>query len=172
MLPPGAMLPSIPEFTAVAARALGELIQQRQLPGRPDLIRRRGILLLTAEGRADSVLSAFLSPGGFSTPDDFFPALTVLWVTGSEQALQAASAIVDQGEYEGMYALLLLADLISGGGDNSLVFSTNPAGVVTGSEASLRRNFPAPDHAYVTGVAAGGRMFYFDGMDYETLTQF
>jgi hypothetical protein len=170
-LPPGAMLPSIPEFTATAARALGGIIQQRELARRPELAKRRDILLLTAEGRASSMLSAFLAPGGYAGPDDFFPALAVLWITGSETALQAAAATVDQGEYEGLYALLLLADLLSGGGDTTLVFTANPAGQTTGSETALRRNFIAPGHAYVTGVAAGGRMFFFDGIEYETLAQ-
>ena len=170
-LPPGAMLPSIPEFTATVARTLGEIIQQRELARRPELAKRRDILLLTAEGRANSLLAAFLAPGGYAGANDFFPALTVLWLTDSETALQAASATIDQGEYEGIYALLLLADLLSGGGDATLVFATNSAGQVMGSETALRRNFVAPGQGYVTGVAAGGRMFFFDGIDYETLTQ-
>ena len=172
VLPPGAMLPSIPEFTATVARALGEIIQQRELARRPELAKRRDILLLTAEGRANSVLSAFLAPGGYAGPNDFFPSLTVLWLAGSETALQAAEATIDQGEYEGMYALLLLADLFSGGGDTTLILATNPAGQVMGSETALRRNYVAPGLAYVTGVAAGGRMFFFDGLEYETLAQF
>ncbi len=170
-LPPGVMLPSIPEFTAMVARTLGDIVQQRELARRPELAKRRDILLLTAEGRANSILAAFLAPGGYVGPEDFFPALTVLWLTGSETALQAASATIDQGEYEGIYALLLLSDLFSGGGDSSLVLATTPSGLVTGSETALRRNFIAPGHAYVTGVAAGGRMFFFDGIEYETLTQ-
>jgi hypothetical protein len=116
-------------------------------------------------------LPAFLAPGGYAGPNDFFPALTVLWLTGSETALQAAAATVDQGEYEGIYALLLLADLLSGGGDTTLVFATSPAGQVTGSETALRRIFSAPGLGYVVGVAAGGRMFFFDGLVYEALTR-
>jgi hypothetical protein len=170
-LPPGAMLPSIPEFTATAVRALGEIIQQRELARRPELVTRRDVLLMTAEGRANSALPAFLAPGGYAGPNDFYPSLMVLWLTGSETALQAAAATIDQGDYEGIYALLLLADLISGGGDTTLIFTANPAGQVMGGETALRRNFSAPGQGYVTGVAAGGRMFFFDGVEYEMFSQ-
>ncbi len=171
VLPPGVMLPAIPEFTATAARALGELIQQRELARRPELAKRRDVLLLIAGERADSALPAFLAPGGYAGSGDFFPALTVLWLTGSEAALNAASALSGQGDHESIYALLLLADLLSCGGDTTLVFSTGTMGQVVGGQAALRRNFVEPGHVYITGVAAGGTMFSFDGIEYEILTQ-
>jgi hypothetical protein len=171
MLPPGAVLPSIPDFTATVARSLGEIIQQRELPRRPELVARRDALLMITGRAGNSMLPAFLEPGVYAGPNDFFPSLMVLWVTGSETALQAAAANMDQGDYGGIYALLLLADLVSCGGDTALVFTTNPAGQVAGSETALRRNFLSPAQAYVTGVAAGGRMFFFDGYEYEIMAQ-
>ena len=169
LLPGGGMLPAMPEFTAQAVRALCGVIQQRELAKRPELVRRRDVVIMAAQGRTSSVLPAYLSPGGYAGAADFFPALMVLWTADAVTALQSALAASDQGEHDAIYALLLLADLLSGGGDSTLVLAANPAGQVTGAETALRRNFIAPGYGYVTAVAGGGRLFFFDGIAFETL---
>jgi hypothetical protein len=171
-LPGNAILVPMPEFTAMTARQIAVLIQQRELMRRPELVLRRKILLETALIRANTPLRGFLAPGGYSGPDDFYPALAMLWFNGAEIALQAAYALNVQGEVEPLYALLLTADLFSGGGDTTLLFAANSNGDIIRREAVLHRNSIVPGRAYVTGVAAGGTIISFDGADYEALMEF
>ncbi len=168
-LPTGAVLPPCPAVTAMMMDQLVRSLQDRETARRPELLLRRDILLRMAATRPDCALFPFLAAGGYGGPADFYPALAALWLCDSGAVLGAARALVAQGGQEPMYALLLLADLLSGGGDTTPLFMVDGQGMVSGSAGALRKAMARPGMPYVTGVAAGGSVAEYDGLDYEML---
>lgn len=65
-------------------------------------------------------------------------------------------------ENEALDAVLLLADMLSGGGGSTLLFATDPLGRVVSEETALRRVAASPDLAFVTGIGIAGKLWTFD----------
>ncbi|HRZ16335.1 MAG TPA: hypothetical protein P5141_02125, partial [Candidatus Hydrogenedentes bacterium] len=108
---------------------------------------------------------------GVTGPGDFYAALGALWMVNSRLMLDAAATLFDAGEFEPVAAVLLVADLYSNGGDTTLLFQTNPSGVVSSQQAALRRAVLPSGRPYVTGAASGRGMLYFDLQELLTLLQ-
>lgn len=161
-LPPGASFDPVPLFTLSALRQTAVLIQAKELPRRPELLLGRDRLLGALRPGPANPLNPFLAAGGYQGPDDFLPALAVLWMHNSEALLGAASALRDQGIFEPLIAVLLTADLFSNGGATTILFRTDSAGVVSGRESALRRVALPDGRPWITGLAAGGSLMLFD----------
>lgn len=169
-LPP-ALLPSVPLFTGAALRQTAEMIQAKELARRPELVQGCKELFGANMERADSPFRQWLSAAGVRGPGDFYAALGALWMVNSRLMLEAAASLYHAGEFEPIAAVLLVADLYSNGGDTTLLFETNPAGVVSSRQAALRRAVLPTGRPFVTGVAAGEGLLYFDLQELLTLLQ-
>ncbi|NLV41140.1 MAG: hypothetical protein GXY15_07915 [Candidatus Hydrogenedentes bacterium] len=169
-LPP-ALLPPVPLFTGAALRQTAEMIQAKELVRRPELVRGCNELFGANMERVDSPFRQWLSAAGVRGPGDFYAALGALWMVNSRLMLDAAASLYHQGEFEPIAAVLLVADLYSNGGDTTLLFETNPAGVVSSRQAALRRAVLPTGRPFVTGVAAGEGLLYFDLEELLTLLQ-
>lgn len=169
-LPP-ALLPSVPLFTGAALRQTAEMIQAKELARRLELVRGCTELFGANMERVDSPFRQWLAAAGVRGPGDFYAALGALWMVNSRLMLEAAAALYHAGEFEPIAAVLLVADLFSNGGDTTLLFETNPAGVVSSRQAALRRAVLPTGRPYVTGVAAGEGFLYFDLQELLTLLQ-
>lgn len=161
-LPPGAVFDPVPLFTLSALRQTAVLIQAKELARRPELLLSRDRLLDALRPGPQNPLAPFLMAGGYQGPEDFLPALAVLWMRNSETLLGAAAALHDMGAVEPLVAVLLLADLFSNGGAATLLFSTDTAGIVAARESALRRISLPDGRPWVTGLAVGGRLMLFD----------
>ncbi len=169
-LPP-AVLPAVPLYTGAALRQTAEMIQAKELARRPELVQGCGELFGANIERTDSPFRQWLASAGVTGPGDFYAALGALWMVNSRLMLDAAATLFDAGEFEPVAAVLLVADLYSNGGDTTLLFQTNPAGVVSSQQAALRRAVLPSGRPYVTGVASGRGMLYFDLQELLTLLQ-
>lgn len=169
-LPP-ALLPSVPLFTGAALRQTAEMIQAKELARRPELAQGCNELFGANMDRLDSPFRQWLAAAGVRGPGDFFAALGALWMVNSRLMLDAAASLYQAGEFETIAAVLLVADLYSNGGDTTLLFETNPAGVVSSRQAALRRAVLPTGRPCVTGVAAGEGFLHFDLQELLTLLQ-
>jgi hypothetical protein len=64
-------------------------------------------------------------------------------------------------EGQAMDAVLLLADVLSGGNDTTLTFRTGTDGRVSKSEAPLQRMEVLPGVNFATGIAVAGEAWSF-----------
>lgn len=152
-----------PVFTLSAAVQLLRAAQRVQFSQRPDLAVRRDALLDRAGVRRERYLRRNVPPGIYLTdPDELLPQTGYLWMIDSSLAFYQAMELLKLRENEALDAVLLLADMLSGGGGSTLLFSTDPLGHVVSNETALRRVAVTPDLAFVTGIGVAGRLWTFD----------
>jgi len=164
---PGEFIPRVgqtaaPEFTLAAATQLLRIIQRVQFTARPDLALRRDALLARAGPRRERYLRRTIAPELYlSNPDELLPLTGYLWILDSARAFHMAMELLDIRLGEAADALLLLADMLSGGGGSTLLFRTDALGRVSSQETPLRRVLATPDLAYVTGLGVDGTLWAF-----------
>ena len=160
---PRAAQPIAPEFTLGAATQLLRAIQRVQFSARPDLAMRRDQLLERTGTRRERYLRRSVMPIVYlENPDELLPLTGYLWMIDSEAAFYQAMELLKLRENEALDAILLLADVLSGGGNSTLLFRTDPLGHVTSQETALRRTVIGPDMAFVTAVGVAGQLWAFD----------
>ncbi len=151
-----------PEFTLAAATELLRIIQRLQFAARPDLVLRRNALLDRAGTHAERYLRRAIAPQVYlENPDELLPLTGYLWMLDSPRAFFMAMQLLELREGEAADALLLMADMLSGGGASTLTFRTDALGRVSSQETPLRRVLAAPDLAYVTGIGVEGTLWSF-----------
>ena len=162
--PPYVPQPPVPEFTMMALEQVMRAIVASRLPERQHLAQRAAAVMHVAIAMPAAPL-AQLAPQDVlmrGTPDMFLAYLGAQWLANSEALLEAAIMLAEQGVVEPLYAVLLVADLLSGGGDTTLLFHIGHTGALTASETALRRVFLLPTVSYVNGIALGGRIWQYD----------
>jgi hypothetical protein len=154
---------SVPDFALQAAVQVTRAVQALQFGRRPELAQRRAAILATAGPHATRYLRQDVSPLYFQQrPEEFLPLTAALWFADSTRAFDMAIDFMRLRENESLDALLLLADLFSGGGDTTLVFQISPEGRVQSGAAPLRRTLVAPGIAFVSGIGIGGTLWTFE----------
>lgn len=152
-----------PEFTLAAATELLRIIQRVQFARRPDLVMRRDALLERAGVRAERYLRRTIPPQAYiDNPDELLPLTGYLWMLDSARAFFMAMDLLDLRQGEAADALLLLADMLSGGGASTLMFRTDALGRISSQETPLRRLPVGPDLAYITGIGVEGALWSFE----------
>lgn len=160
---PRAGQPIAPEFTLAAAVQLLRAAQRVQFSLRPDLAVRRDAILGRADLRRERYVRRSIPPDVYlSDPDELLPQTGYLWMIDSSLAFYQAMELLKLRENEALDAVLLLADMLSGGGGSTLLFSTDPLGHVVSEETALRRVAATPDLAFTTGIGVAGRLWTFD----------
>lgn len=157
--------PVAPAFTIEAALQLVRAAQWAQFGLRPELRDRRDLILRNAGAEPTRYLRRGPSPGAYQgEPDELLPQTAYLWFIDSAAAFQQAGGLLRFKEGEAMDAVLLLADLLSGGEETAPVFRTGLDGIVSRSGAALQRSEIAPGLVIAHGISMGGEYWSF-GID-------
>lgn len=154
----------IPEFTAVLLESLSRAVHTRQFGLRPDLYRHMQTFFSLMDTRpAPEFLSFFPPQLAHHTPEERMAYLGYLWLANSRTLLETAVSEVEQRQARSLlFALLLEADIWSETKDATLLFRTNPAGVLFTERTALRRGGAAPDTLHVNGIALSGKIWQYE----------
>lgn len=166
-MPPYLSTPLVPEFTLAVLEQLMYAIQSNARRNRPDWFYRRDVMLRRAGAMPISPLDSMAPPEIVrGAPDAFIAYTGALWMINAEALLEGAIQLVEsQRVREPLYALFLIADLLSSGSETTLLFRTSPAGTLNRREAAVRRIFLSPTTSYVNGIAVGGQLWQYDLSD-------
>jgi hypothetical protein len=157
--------PVAPLFTLEAAMQVFRAVQYVQFSQRPELVERRNLILSNAGGEVTRYLRRGIPPAAYlGEPDELLPQTAYLWFIDSTAAFEQAGGLLRFKENEAMDALLLLADVISGGGDSSLEFRTDMDGKLNAREVPLQRTEVQPGLRFATGIGINGEIWSF-GVD-------
>lgn len=154
---------SAPEFTLAAATQLLRAVQFTQGRQRPELFQRRNFILNNAAAFQERYLRRSIEPGiYFANPDELIPLTGYLWFLDSERAFYMALDLLQLGQHPPMDTLLLLADMLSGGHSETLIFQIGPDGTVNSKAVPLRRRPMGPGLYLVSGLNLAGVRWGFD----------
>lgn len=132
--------PVVPEFAASAAVSLVRTIQAVQFSQRPYLAAWRDALLDRYGAKRAAYLRQTVPPAVYlEQPDELLPLTAYLWCIDSAYAFHTALDFLVLSEEGPIEALLLLADMLSGGGPVSLVAGIAPMGIVSSGPAPIGR---------------------------------
>ena len=134
--------PIAPQFTAVAAQEIVRAVQAVQFWKRPALAARRDIILANAQHIRARYLRhhRMVPPATYANnPDELLPALAYIYVIDSRTVFQMAIALFQLTEEEAVDQYLLLADLLSDGGNSAPLLATSLDGAVSYATASIGR---------------------------------
>lgn len=153
----------IPEFTGVVLERLSAAVHTRQFGLRPDVYQRMWTFFTIMEARPDPALLSIFPPEVFRlSPEERMAYLGYLWLANSRRLLETALTLVEQQQARPpLYALLLEADIWSELSDATLLFRTNPAGMLTAEKTALRRS-GVPGALHVNGIAFSGRIWQYE----------
>ena len=152
-----------PEFTLEAAAQSIAALQYIAFNQRPQLAVLRDNLLFSAGNHSERYLRRNVNPGFFlDNPDALLPAVGYLWMLNSGHAFAMARNLLKIGQPQPMTSLLLLADVLSGGTDSTLVFTTSEDGVVSSAPAAIRRAMAPPGIVAVDAIAINGQLVEFN----------
>jgi len=174
--------PVAPQFTINAAQELVRAVQAVQFAQRPDLVHRRDVIIGHAKEHKERYLRRHIPPSVYQErPDQLLPLTAFLWFIDSSTAFEMAVDLYEWRQEEPMDALLLLADVLSGGTDSTLLFQTSPDGQVEAVRSRVGRTHldeisllldegprgaassPVPaDLDYLTSIDIDGATWTFD----------
>jgi hypothetical protein len=138
-------------------------VQFTQGRQRPELFQRRNFILNNAAAFQERYLRRNIEPGVYlANPDELIPLTGYLWFLDSERAFYMALDLLQLGQHPPMDTLLLLADMLSGGHSETLIFQTGPEGTVNAKAVSLRRRPMGPGLYLVSGLNLAGVRWGFD----------
>ena len=137
---PGAGRPSAPLFPVSVGIEIVRMVQPVQFSRRPALVARRDALVERTGRKRILFPRRDVSPALYAdAPDELLPLTAYLWLADSAAAFHMALDLVRLREFEAMETLLLLADLLSAGGNTTLVFSCGPDGLMRSWETPIGR---------------------------------
>ena len=157
--------PVAPRFTIEAARTMALAIQETQTQLRPSLAFRLEVVSANPGERGDRALQRVIPPAVSQRPaGGVMPSIAALYFTDTARAFEMGFELLRFGSRETMDQILLFADMMSGGGATTLVYSTASNGVVRAEETPVSRTLTpvAPGGGGVTGLRRGGPYFEID----------
>lgn len=157
--PFGRERPVAPRFTIEAGRTMALAIQEKQTQLRPSLAFRLDVVSANPGDRGDRALQRVIPPAVSQRPaGGVVPSIGTLYFIDTARAFEMAFELLRFGSRQTMDQLLLFADMMSGGGNSTLIYSTDPSGVVTRQTAPVSRTLTpvAPGGGGVTGLQRGG----------------
>jgi len=154
--------PVAPQFTLEAAAQLVRAAQYVQFSLRPELVQRRDLILRNAGLEPTRYLRRSVPPAAYlAEPDELLPQTAYLWFIDSATAFQQAGGLLRFNENEAMDAVLLLADMLSGGTDQTFEFRTEFNGRVTSRTVPIERTEVEPGLPFASGLVVGGQAWRF-----------
>jgi hypothetical protein len=177
--------PVAPEFSLVAAQEIMRAVQAFQFARRPWLQAQRDTILSLAGDTRESYIRRFVPPSVYlNQPDQLLPAVAYLWFIDSERTFWQALDLFDLNERYAMDTVLLLADILSGGGGSTWIYATDERGQIARQQVPIARTqlgllqypdaaweraaarWPVVDLQYVTGIGILGYAWNFDLNEY------
>jgi hypothetical protein len=134
--------PVAPVFTLNVVQQLVYAAQQIQFALRPELRARRDILLYRAARKREHYLRRyqFVHPDVYlADPDALLPSVAYLYFLDSRRAFEMGMYLFGAGAEEAADSFLLLADLLSGGGNTTWMYATAPDGSIAKGPTPLGR---------------------------------
>ncbi|MCC6144414.1 MAG: hypothetical protein IT368_11470, partial [Candidatus Hydrogenedentes bacterium] len=154
--------PFAPQFKINDDMGLMEAIQFQQFSLRPELLQRRDLILSNAGFRNGRSPRRYVDPGVYlQDPGTLLPFTSFLWFIDSSSAFNQMLQLFRLEQDQAMDIGLLLADTLSGGTGNTLVFNTTADGIVSSTAGAIRRTPVAPGISYCTGIAVEGSVYTF-----------
>ncbi len=129
-------------FTVSTAASIIRAVQDIQFAKRPELRARRDIILANARGKRERFLRRFqiVPPEQYyADPDSLLPSVAYPYFIDSSRAFAMGMLLFEIEKQEAIDSFLLLADLLSGGSNTTVLFATDPVGRITHARASLSR---------------------------------
>ncbi len=155
--------PFAPLFTISAAQQMVRAAQAVQFSRRPWLVAYRDRILARAKDRRERYLRRGVLPAVYlDQPDELLPQTAFLWCIDSAAAFRMAYEYARVGERESLDAVLLLADVLSDGGGATLLFHTDPSGIVTSGPSPIHRVPVGDGSPCVNGITVGGSEWLFE----------
>jgi len=155
--------PVVPEFSASAAVSLMRTIQAVQFSQRPYLAARRDAVLDRYGAKRAAYLRQTVPPGVYlERPDELLPLTAYLWFISSADTFRMALDYLVLAEEGPVESLLLLADVLSGGGPATLAVGIAPNGIVSSTPSAVVRLPDGPaGPGPVNGLTLRGRPWVF-----------
>jgi hypothetical protein len=170
-------------FTVTTAASIVRAVQSVQFARRPELQARRDMILANARGKRERFLRRYqiLPPGVYyNDPDALLPSVAYPYFIDSSRAFAMGMLLFELEKQEAIDSFLLLADMLSGGSNTTILYSADPLGRISHSRATLSRLYlsqirqAAPDdlgfagnyvpaNFYIcNGIAINGFQFLFE----------
>ncbi|MFP4174060.1 MAG: hypothetical protein ACLFV4_14240, partial [Candidatus Hydrogenedentota bacterium] len=166
--PFGRERPIAPRFTIEAARTLALAIQEKQTQLRPSLAFRLEVVSANPGDQGDRALQRIIPPAvSQRSAGGVIPSTTALYFIDTARAFEMAFELLRLGSRQTMDQLLVFADMMSGGGNSTLVYRTDPSGRVTREETPISRTLTpvAPGREGVMGLRSRGPYLRVDVLD-------
>ncbi len=167
--------PQVSLFGARVAQELVRAIQRDQFERRPELRARREHILANAKAVRERYLRQSVDPAVYvKDPDEFLPALGLLWFGNTPRAFRMALDIAHADVPEPMESLLLMADLLAGPDGTSVpLFEMDAQGKLTRTSAPVTRatvaqlpsaegNAPPPSPGLVISLQMPNGLYRFE----------
>ncbi|NIA13494.1 MAG: hypothetical protein GWP08_05390 [Nitrospiraceae bacterium] len=146
--------PSAPEFPVSVGIEIVRMVQPVQFSRRPTLVARRDALVARTTRKRVLFPRRDVPQAVYADrPDELLPLTAYLWFVDSTAAFRMALDFVRAREYEAMETLFLLADLLSAGGNTTLLFSCGPDGVMRSWETPIGRTLAGEIPVGANGTA-------------------
>ncbi len=147
-------------FTITTAASIIRAVQDVQFAKRPELRARRDIILANARGKRERFLRRFqiVSPSAYyNDPDFLLPSVAYPYFIDSSRTFAMGMLLFELEKQEAIDSFLLLADMLSGGSNTTVLYATDPLGRISHSRTAISRIFlgqirqAAPDDFGVPG---------------------
>lgn len=170
-------------FTVTTAASMIRAVQDVQFARRPELRARRDMILANARGKRERFLRRYqITPPAvyYNDPDALLPSVAYPYFIDSSRAFAMGMLLFELEKQEAIDSFLLLADMLSGGSNMTILYAADPLGRISHSRASLSRLYlsqvrqAAPDdlgfagnyvpaNFYIcNGIAINGFQFLFE----------
>ena len=144
--------PVAPLFPIVAAQEIVRAVQAEQFRVRRDLVTRRDLVVNHAGKRQGQYLRKSIPPSRFvEQPDELLPSIAYMWFVDTRRTFRTALDYFGLDQRDPMDSFLLMADLLSGGGNTTPLFTTDELGGVVRNDVPIGRvrlsevRVPRPD---------------------------
>ncbi len=134
--------PSAPAFTIGAAEQMMYAVQELQFSMNPSLRERRDSILLNAKWNYEAyVRRDYIVPIETydANPDSLLPSVSVLWFIDSARTFAIAKDLFQLSMNPAMDSVLLIADMLSGGGGTAPTYRTDENGRVDRGSCQIAR---------------------------------
>jgi hypothetical protein len=161
-VPPGI----VDGFCVVVAHEVNHVVDVHTVGASSALRARRDQLISTAGNEPLNYLRSMLPTGFFvNNPQEFFASVANQWFTDSVKTIELGISRFDGGRPDPINQALFFADVYSGGGNTTYLYTLNTSGVLTRHVASILRNgdgliqtLTLPKGRYVFTLDGAGRV--------------
>ncbi len=132
--------PVAPAFTVTAAQQVIRAVQEVQFERRPELRTRRDMIIANAGDEPGLYLRRTVAPEVYlENPDELLPSVAFPYAIDAWRTFRMAMELFAHRRRHGLDSYLLLADMLSGGSENTLLLHTDADGRLHATPAPIGR---------------------------------